>query len=250
MPAIEARGHRLVPSPVFVLSSIRSGSTLLRCILSTHSQLHAPHELHLADLRVQPAAITTRALGLLGFTATSMELDLWDSVLHCLLTASGKQHIVDKTPGNLLLWREIAHHWPQARLIFLTRHPAHILKSAIRSRPDAHPVEATPLVMTYLRQLCTAMAELPGLVVRYEDLTAHPDQVTTRICQFLGVAWEPQMRDYGRVDHGPLQFGIGDFGDKIRSGRVQPGPPHPPLATLSADLRAICADLGYQDAAA
>lgn len=45
--------HRLVPSPVFILSSIRSGSTLLRCILDTHSRIRAPHELHLADLEVQ-----------------------------------------------------------------------------------------------------------------------------------------------------------------------------------------------------
>src|SRR5215207_5047779 len=41
-----AAGDRLLVAPAFVLSSVRSGSTLLRVLLATHSQIHAPHELH------------------------------------------------------------------------------------------------------------------------------------------------------------------------------------------------------------
>src|SRR3954470_10054533 len=44
---------RLVRSPVFVLSSVRSGSTLLRVLLNSHSQIRAPHELHLRTLQVR-----------------------------------------------------------------------------------------------------------------------------------------------------------------------------------------------------
>lgn len=241
-------GRRLVPSPIFVLSSIRSGSTLLRCVLNAHSQLHAPHELHLADLRVYPAAITTRALDLLGLNTGRLVLDLWDSVLRMLLVGSGKQHIVDKTPGNLLLWREIAAYWPQARYLFLLRHPANILASAVRSRPDGHTIEPAPLVTTYLHGLREAMAALPGLVVRYEDLTGRPAATTARICRFLHVDWEPGMCDYGRVELGPMRFGIGDFGDKIRSGRIQPGPAPPPTDPLPAQLRDLCRSLGYGEA--
>ncbi|MFJ8165549.1 hypothetical protein ACIRBY_32180 [Streptomyces sp. NPDC096136] len=43
---------RLVPSPVFLLSAVRSGPTLLRCVLDSHSRLHAPHELHLTRFGV------------------------------------------------------------------------------------------------------------------------------------------------------------------------------------------------------
>jgi hypothetical protein len=239
------RGRRLVPSPIFVLSSIRSGSTLLRCVLNAHSQLHAPHELHLADLRIDPAAITTRALDLLGMNAGRLVFDLWDSVLHLLLAASGKQYIVDKTPGNLLLWRDIAAYWTQARYLFLLRHPANILASAVRSRPDGHTIEPTPLVTTYLHELRDAMAALPGLAVRYEDLTHDPAATTARICRFLHIDWEPQMCDYGRTGPGPLRFGIGDFGDKIRSGRIQPGAAPPPTDPLPGQLRDLCRHLGY-----
>lgn len=242
------RGRRRVPSPIFVLSSIRSGSTLLRCVLNAHSQLHAPHELHLADLSVHPAAITTRALDLLGVNAGRLVFDLWDSVLNVLLAGSGKRYIVDKTPGNLLLWRDIAAYWPQARYLFLLRHPADILASAVRSRPDGHTVEPATLVTTYLHELRDAMAALPGLAVRYEDLTGRPAETTARICRFLHVDWEPKMCDYGQVDPGPLRFGIGDFGDKIRFGRIQPGPTPTPTDPLPAQLHDPCRSLGYGEA--
>jgi hypothetical protein len=102
-----------------------------------------------------------------------------------------------------------------------------------------------PLVTTYLHELRDAMATLPGLAVRYEDLTGHPAATTARICRFLHVDWEPQMCDYGRVDPGPLRFGIGDFGDKIRSGRIQPRPAPPSTDPLPAQLRDLCCGLGY-----
>src|SRR6266516_3925186 len=37
------RGDRLLSAPVFVLSPLRSGSTLLRVLLNSHYQLYAPH---------------------------------------------------------------------------------------------------------------------------------------------------------------------------------------------------------------
>src|SRR3712207_4275572 len=50
-------GDRLVTAPTFVLCSVRSGSTLLRVLLNSHSQIHAPHELH---LRFVTAGITAK----------------------------------------------------------------------------------------------------------------------------------------------------------------------------------------------
>jgi hypothetical protein len=64
-----------------------------------------------------------------------------------------------------LLWRDIAAYWPQARYLFLLRHPAGILASAVQSRPDGHTTEPATLVTTYLRELRAAMAAL-GLAGR------------------------------------------------------------------------------------
>ncbi|XDO64283.1 sulfotransferase [Streptomyces sp. RLB1-33] len=51
-PYVAPPAPRLVDSPVFVLSSVRSGSTLLRVLLNSHSQIRAPHEMHLRTVHV------------------------------------------------------------------------------------------------------------------------------------------------------------------------------------------------------
>jgi hypothetical protein len=48
---------RLLTGPTFVLSSVRSGSTLLRLILDSHPEICSPHELHLRR-RSRPARCT------------------------------------------------------------------------------------------------------------------------------------------------------------------------------------------------
>src|SRR5215210_7162792 len=45
-------GDRLVSRPTFILSSVRSGSTLVRVLLNSHSRIHAPQELHLRYIAV------------------------------------------------------------------------------------------------------------------------------------------------------------------------------------------------------
>lgn len=237
---------RLITSPVFILSSIRSGSTLLRCMLNTHSQLHAPHELHLVDLAVgMDSRFSRLAMDVAHLDERELEHLLWDRVLHRELLRSGKPVIVDKTPTNLLRWKRVAECWPAARYIFLLRHPAHIVKSAVTARQHATPAESTELIRLFLAHLIDARQTLPGVLVRYEELTEEPDSVTRRICEYLGVPWESAMIEYGRQDHGPFLEGIGDFTDRIRVGRVVSGRPVPTEAQTPEELRPLCRALGY-----
>lgn len=244
----DAPNRRLVTSPVFILSPIRSGSTLLRCLLDTHSRIRAPHELHLGDLRVTPdGPYVCAALDAAGLAVDEVEHLLWDRVLHHQLTQSAADIIVDKTPGNLLQWRRLIRCWPRARFVFLLRHPAHLLESALATRPDHDLGETTWLVTTYLNALIEARAKLPGLTVRYEDLTTQPEYTTRSLCEYLDVPWEPSMLDYGRADHGPFRWGIGDYGERISAGKVLPGRARPSHADVPAQLRELCAELGYLD---
>ncbi len=215
---------RLVRSPVFVLSSIRSGSTLLRCLLNSHPQICAPHELHVAELAVElPTRYVRLAMDVAGLDRDDLTHLLWDRVLHQQLTASGKKVIVDKTPSNVLAWRRIAACWPDARYVFLLRHPARILDSALRVRaPDKTVGDVHAMVEDFLGAMQDAMTHLDGLTVRYEDLTRDPAAVTRQVCEVAGVEWDPAMLDYGAHDHGPFLAGIGDFTAGIRSGQVIP----------------------------
>lgn len=242
---------RLVSAPVFILCTVRSGSTLLRVLLNSHSRIHAPHEMHFRDIEIRHtiknAEKSSKALGLAG---PELEYLLWDRMLHRELEHSGKDLIVEKTPGNVLMWRRIPKCWPDARFVFLLRHPASIASSWHAVRPQHSFEENVRSALVYMNRLEEARSELPGLTVRYEELTADPRGVTRRLCEFLGVDWEPEMLEYGEFAHGAFSAGLGDWTDKIRTGQVQAGRPLPAPEEIPEALRDICVRWGYLDEAA
>ncbi len=239
------RGDRLLSAPVFVLSPLRSGSTLLRVLLNSHSQLYAPHELHLCDVRVELSSYSEQAMTALGLDQNELEHLLWDRLLHQALEKSGKRFLVNKTPNDVFIRRRIVTCWPDARFIFLLRHPLAVLNSWHAARPHWSVEEATTGTLKYLNAVEKARHELPGLTVRYEQLTASPETETKRICQFLGLNWEPEMLEYGKHDHGKFRPGLGDWGHRIKSGRVHPARTLPGAEEVPQALRDICVAWGY-----
>ena len=239
---------RLVPDPVFVLTSVRSGSTLLRLLLDSHSEIRAPHEMHLRRLRVQiERSYAALAVETAGLSVPELEHLLWDRLLDRELKRSGKRLVVDKTPSNVLIWKRLSKAWPRARFVFLLRHPAAIAESWQQAHPKQDEATVDAAVLRYMDAIDAARAVLPGHVVRYEQLTADPSGVLQGLCEFLGVAFEPQMLDYGAVPREPLQRGIGDWNSKIRSGTVQPAPPPPPLEQVRPALLPAVRAWGYAD---
>ncbi|HEX2313665.1 MAG TPA: sulfotransferase [Thermomonospora sp.] len=233
--------RRQLRRPVFVLSSVRSGSTLLRAMLDRHSRLHAPHELHLKDVRVAlESPLARMSMAELGLTPDQLEYLLWDRLMYGLLRRSGKQVFVNKTPTDVFIWDRIAECWTDARFVFLVRHPGAIARSWDQAHDDWTFEETVLDVHRYVSALQRAREVLPGLTVRYEELTADPAAVLRRICEHLGVPWEPGMLDYRP---GAFKKGLGDWSDKIRSGRPQR--PAPPPAAIPGPLREVAAAWEY-----
>jgi hypothetical protein len=157
-----------VDSPVFVLSSVRSGSTLLRVLLNSHSRIRAPHEMHLRTLHVRfTRDFTTDAMRELRLDEEELEHVLWDRVLRLELTRSGKDVIVDKTPANTLVWPRLHRCWPNARYILLLRHPGAIVDSLTRRRTDPDHRAIRAEVLGYAEKLEEARTRLDAHVVTY-----------------------------------------------------------------------------------
>lgn len=237
-------GDRLVERPAFILSSVRSGSTLLRVLLDSHSAIFAPHELHLRDLRValkgEPAS---KSMAELGLDERHLEYLLWDRLLHRELGRRGKRLLVNKTPTDVFIADRIVECWPDARFIHLLRHPGSIARSRAAARPQDSEERNVEVILRYATALESVRAQHGGLVVRYEDLTADPARELGRACAYLGVDFEPQMLAYDRFDHGRFRVGLGDWSEKIRSGAVHPAVPAP--EQVPAGLRELCAAWGY-----
>jgi hypothetical protein len=245
----------MLAAPVFILSAARSGSTLLRVILGSHSQLYAPPELPLAHLeaRAETRWIQT-SLKALYLTKEELDHMLWDRVLADALARSGKPVIVVKTPSNVLLWARIADCWPDARFIFLLRHPAAVVASLRASwDPAWHPGSSGSLdevfgnALRYMTRVEEARRALPGHTVRYEDLTAAPETVIGGLCSYLDLEFEPAMLDYGQFAEARFGVGLGDNSANIRSGRIQAATPPPRSGEISPELAEICATWDYRE---
>jgi hypothetical protein len=246
-------GDRLVDAPVFVICTLRSGSTLLRVLLDSHSQIRSPHELHLRYVSVHfDQKWSERSMKEMGLDADGLRYLLWDRLLERELSSSGKPIIVDKTPNNVFIADKLRECWPDARFIYLLRHPAAIAESRRNwFKGDNYDAEQNhDLIRRYCEALEAARQQYDGITIRYEDLTEDPVTVTRDICDFLGVDWEQSMLEYGEFDHGRYKSGLGDWSDNIKSGEVQKAKAPPP--ETPEPLRPIAAKWGYltEDASA
>jgi len=238
-------GDRLVESPGFVMCTLRSGSTLLRVMLDSHSRIHCPHEIHLRYLSVNlDAKWAERSMKEMGLDRERLEYLLWDRVLHRELAGSGKPQLVTKTPNDVFIADRIMQCWPDAKLIFLLRHPAAIVRSrkALQDE-DADQEKNVDLIRRYCEALERARQAYDGVTIRYEDLTADPAATLQPVCAQLGVEFEPGMLEYGSHDHGRYRSGLGDWQDKIKTGQVQKA--EPPPEEIPEPLREIAAQWGY-----
>jgi hypothetical protein len=235
-------GDRLLVEPVFVLCTLRSGSTLLRVLLDSNSRLHAPHETHLRYVSVHlEQKWSERSMKAMGLDARGLEYLLWDRLLDRRLARSGKPTLVEKTPNSVFIADRLRECWPDARFLFLLRHPAAIARSRLSVLGERGDPEANvDLIRRYCDALEAARRAHPGHTLRYEELTADPERVLRGVCAYLGVRYESDMLEYGRFRHGPFRVGLGDWKEKIRSGTVQPAEappdvvPEPLVATARA----------------
>lgn len=242
-------GQRILRRPAFVISSVRSGSTLLRVLLDSHSQVHAPHETHLKDIRVAiRSKYAERALKATKLEQAELQAQLWDRYLARELARTGKPQLVNKCPSDAFIVEEILAAWPDARFVFLLRHPAAIARSRHKLRPMDSEERNWEMVERYASAVERARQTYPGLTVRYEDLTADPERVTRELCDFLDVPWESGMLDYGKRRRN-FRSGLGDWSESIKSGEVQPAAPLPPLSEVPEALLPLTEAWGYVEPA-
>jgi hypothetical protein len=146
---------------VFIVSTPRSGSTLLRAMLAQHPKLFSPPELHLLPFfSLQERQTKTTSLGCewmqRGLVSAIVELEgvspgaakmkianlaatgaTIDDVYSTLASLAGGRTLVDKTPtyGFHKKWLENAERrFRESRYIFLIRHPIANSESFVRLR--------------------------------------------------------------------------------------------------------------------
>jgi amino acid adenylation domain-containing protein len=217
---------------LFILSTPRSGSTLLRVMLGGHSGLFAPPELELLgynDLQQRREALserqsfwlqgTVRALmQLRGYSREEAEREMaryedaamtTQEFYRVLQEAAGEAMLVDKTPSYAMdreTLRQSELEFDQPLYLHLTRNPY----GMIHSFEEAHLEQIFPrfaqpfggrklaeMIWTISAQnilsfLDTVPAERQRQI-EFERLVREPETAMSEICNWLGIEYQPEM---------------------------------------------------------
>ncbi|MFP4007662.1 MAG: alpha/beta fold hydrolase, partial [Spirulinaceae cyanobacterium] len=215
--------ERKLDPAVFILSSPRAGSTLLRVMLAGHSQLFSPPELHLLPFatmteRERELALSNLDEGLVRSLMELFELDADEAIaltaemshsglsipdVYAKLQAGAQPRLlVDKSP-TYALNRAIldrAEAWfEKAKYIHLIRHPYAVVESFTRLRMEklfgdnsGNPYGVAEQVWRTCNQNILDFGQTVDdryLLVYYENLVKQPEVEMRRICQFLDLPW-------------------------------------------------------------
>ena len=217
-----------LPGIIFILSSPRSGSTLLRVMLAGHPALFSPPELqllpydtmgerrdttsqHLREGLVH-AFMELRGEGLeptLAFLSDMEEQNLSIKEVYAQLQEwAGTRQVVDKSPDYAYSresLRRAERLFAGAKYIHLTRHPYSVIESFTRMRIDKvagtdyhqNPyliaediwAKSNQNILDFLQEVEPSRHHL----VCYEELVSEPEKVIRNLCDFLGIGFDEQL---------------------------------------------------------
>jgi LPS sulfotransferase NodH len=207
---------------LFVIGSPRSGTTMMERMLSSHSMILGGPEPHLltplahlgvwakVDKAPYDHVLAAEAQKLYVSQLPNKEQDYWDACrAYCdviygrLLSTSDRKICLDKTPANALILPFMTKVFPDAKYVVLTRHPLAAFSSFANSFFDGDYAAAqsyNPLLNRYVPAMAAFLrqTDVSLIHVRYEDLVKAPEDWMAKVCEYIGVPFEPAMIEYGK----------------------------------------------------
>ncbi len=198
--AIESRP----PSPVFIIGFPRSGTTLTDTLLMNIPEFHVLEELpivrHVEAALGEPSRIDTLNSG----EANALRARYFE-VLNEISPPAPGQTVVDKFPLHMARMPIIHRLFPDAKIVFVERHPCDVVLSCFMSnfQPNRAMVhfldilEAARLYNTVFEAWTRAEALLPLNVhrIRYERMVENLEGEMRSLLDFLGIPWNPAVLD-------------------------------------------------------
>ncbi len=226
------------PPPIFVVGCQRSGTSLIRRILDSHSGITCPPESHfvLPMIQVLRDERALRGLSSMGYEKSTVETAL-AGFIHAFFDRyakeQGKLRWADKTPHYVDCLSELHSLFGNAQFIILFRNGLDVAFSLA----DAHrhyraidevvaasggnvPVGAGRFWAEQNRKIedFRKRAGESCFSLRYEELTEDPEPTLKKMFAFLGEPWEAEVMEYGRFEH---HRGVEDP-DVRRRRRIEP----------------------------
>jgi len=215
-------GERGRKPPVFIVGSPRSGTTLLRNLLSRHpnlaicgetrfymdvyqrrwvfGDLNKPSnrlrlvERYLATRRVQQLGVDLDGLKEKLLREAGSYRDLFQCIMEYHADSQGKARFGEKTPHHAFCTEILSEWYPGAAIIHLVRDPRDVVASLEDMPWASESVVNNALLWRLFNQAARRSSHRPGyLLVRYEALSAEPERGLRRICDHLSEDYAPCM---------------------------------------------------------
>jgi protein-tyrosine sulfotransferase len=220
--SLPAREETSSAPPIFVIGVQRSGTSLLRRILDSHSNIACPPE----SKFIGPLAeLITERRYLTGFSGMGFEQAevaravsrFIRSFFDTYAASQGKGRWADKTPNYIDCLPELWELFgPEVRFVHLIRHGMDVafsLSDEHRGYPAINEqaalaggdraVGAGRFWAIQSEKMEAFREAVPQVchVIRYEDLTTDPASALRPMFEFLGEPWEPDVIDYAKFPH-------------------------------------------------
>ena len=223
--------------PIFIIGTERSGSNLLRLILNTHSQIDVPHPPHIMhymahleeyydDLNkednfqrlVEDVLALIQAhiypwddipLNAQEIAQNTLKRDTQKSTFSVFFEVyeqhrkhNKKQRWGCKSTFMIEHADEILQQCPNAKFIWLVRDPRDVAASSLISIFNPFSPYHTAELWNKQQQKGYALKQQrPDQVfeLKYENLIATPEQCIRKLCEFLQVPFEPEMKEFHKT---------------------------------------------------
>uniref|UniRef100_A0A7S2FHL6 protein-tyrosine sulfotransferase n=1 Tax=Octactis speculum TaxID=3111310 RepID=A0A7S2FHL6_9STRA len=228
-------------TPVFVIGLMRSGSTLVEAILSSHSKVVDMGEDSVFNgmlPEIREKIVKSISKGDINGVLEQVEAAASKVVHHMQLkfpdnSSSMATYIVDKMLFNFKNVGFIHLVFPKARIIHCVRSFWDVLFSCYKHKFEDSGLEWSLSIehivsyfVAYRRLMRHWETVLPGRIftVQYEELVASPREVVQRMLEHCNLEWEEQVMDFHRskdrvvLTHSALQVRTGIYKHSV--GRV------------------------------
>jgi glycosyltransferase involved in cell wall biosynthesis/Tfp pilus assembly protein PilF/protein-L-isoaspartate O-methyltransferase len=205
---------------IFAISQPRAGSTLLQRILAGHRDVFATAEpwIMLHPLyALKERGLTTEydaghAREALKDFCESLDggedayvqavRGMGAALYNNALQLAGKRCFLDKTPRYYFVTEELRRTFPQAKFIVLLRNPLAVLASILDTwvKQDWSRLDVSKVDLVQAPALLARALDQFGnqaIIVRYEELVSEPERIVRGLCEYLELAYDPALLEYG-----------------------------------------------------
>jgi len=202
--------------PVFIGGCERSGTTLLRVILDSHSNIQCGPESKIIAKTIpswvnQRRSNTQILRNYYNFSDEKID-ELYRNIILTAISGNHSAHklrIAEKSPQNVFYYHQIRTLFPRSLIVNVIRDGRDVVASLLEmdwTNQQGKPLEFTVdikaacerwLAATEAAMAFSASANAqPSLQLRYEDLVTSPRQAITMLLNILEEPWENNLLDF------------------------------------------------------